>query len=66
VGAVLVVRVRASSAVTKVEQVRVVVVPVAGAVPVVVTKVRVDGQVRFSRVDEVPVLVEYQPRLEVV
>jgi hypothetical protein len=65
VGALLVVRVRDSSAVTKVEQVRVVAVPVAGAVPVVVTRVRVDGQVRFSRVVEVVEEVEYRPRLDV-
>jgi hypothetical protein len=65
VGALLVVRVRVSSAVTKVEHVRVVAVPVAGAVPVVVTRVRVDGQVRFWTVEEVAVVVKYQPRLDV-
>ena len=64
VGALLVVRVRVSSAVTKVEQVRVVIVLVAGAVPVVVIKVSVDGQVRFSTVEEVAVVVKYKPRLD--
>jgi hypothetical protein len=65
VGEVLVVRVRDSFAVTAVEQVRVVVVPVAGAVPVVVTSVSVDGQVRFCSVVDVDVVVEYHPRLTV-